>query len=182
MSMTDREFILALRSVAAEEFTDAIKECEQNPHEFSSEFILRMDTLLRRERRLSWRIMNAITSNVAAALLILALLLTSSLVSPSGNNASSTDFEGALGGVYASAQTHDNARAFIVKQGVSSLYKEDRSSSFKNVVYVNDEGNGFMQECPYIDAEYGECIYNCHIEPYLGVEYSEYTRNQNITH
>ncbi len=181
MSMTGREFILALRSVAAEEFTDAIKECEHNPHEFSSEFILRMDTLLRRERRLSWRIINSITSNVAAALLILALLLTNTLVYPSGNAASS-DFEGTLEDVCASAQIHDTAHAFIVKQGVASLYKEDRASSFKNVVYVNDEDTGFMRECPYIDAEYGECIYNCHSESYLCAEYSEYMGRQNITH
>lgn len=176
MSMTGREFILALRSVAAEEFTDAIKECEHNPHEFSSGFILRMDSLLRRERRLSWRIINSITSNVAAALLVLALLLTNTLVAPSGN-ATSTDFEGVLEDVYASAQIHDTAHAFIVKQGVASLYKEDRASSFKNVVYVNDD-NGFMREfpyreCPYLDSEYGECVLNYHSEPNLCVEYSD---------
>lgn len=181
MSMTDREFILALRSVAAEEFTDTIKECEHNPHEFSSDFTQRMDTLLRKERRLSWRIMNAITSNVAAALLIIALLLTNVLVSSPGN-AFSTDFKGVLEGEYAPAQIHDTVHAFIVKQNESLFYKENRSASLKNVIYVNDEGGDSMLGCPYVDDEYGECICNCHIESYLFVEYLEYTGSQNITH
>lgn len=181
MPMTGKEFVLALRSVAAEEFTDAIKECEHNPHEFSSEFTLRMDTLLRRERRLSWRIMNSITSNVAAALLMLALLLTNAFAFPSAIQAPN-DFEAALGGVYASAQIYDTAHAFIIKQGMSSFCKEDRSSSFKNVVYVNDEDTGLMQEYPYMDDEYDECTFNCHIEPYLCIEYSKNMGKQNIVY
>lgn len=176
MSMTGRDFIHALRCVATEEFTDAIKECKQNPHEFSSEFVLRMDSLLRRERRWSWRIINSITSNVAAALLVFALLLTNVLAFPAGEITSS-DFEGVFEDVYESAQIIDTAHALIVNQKVNSIYKEDRVSSLKNVVYVNDDDR-FMREfpyreCPCMDDECDECIYFCNSEPNLCIEYSD---------
>lgn len=178
MDMTDREFILALRSVAAEEFTDAIKECEDNPHEFSSEFEERMEKLVRMERKLGWRIMNAITSNVAAALLILALLITNILISPS-NGASPTGIEGVLTSTCASEQIHDTAHIYIAKQGEVSPYNGNRSASFKNVVYVNNADGSFMCEYPYEEDEYTECVFNCNPEPYSCIEYEEYTVEQD---
>lgn len=176
MAMTGREFVLALRSVAAEEFTDAIKESEQNPHEFSSEFTLRMDALIRRERRLSWRIMNSITSNVAAALLILALLLTNALVFPQ-TNASTDEFGAVMEGVCEADQKYDMEQRFSVEQNAFRHYEEGRFSSIKNVVYVNDKDGEFEKERTYMDGEY-TC--SCCVEPYLCVENAKNLQNQNI--